>query len=145
MSSRFFTADEQRQIVSAIESAEANCSGEIRVHIDRRCPGNVLDAAADVFASLGMQKTALRNGVLFYVAVDDRKFAVIGDCGINSKVPDGFWNDGKAVVTAEFSAGRYVDGLTKGIILCGEQLKAYFPHSEDDIDELPNEITYGNK
>ena len=91
--SSFFTKEEQDQILAAIKEAEKETSGEIRIHIETTCPGDVLDRAAWIFKKLGMDKTAERNGVLFYLAVKDRKFAIIGDAGINAKVPEGFWDE----------------------------------------------------
>jgi uncharacterized membrane protein len=92
--SSFFTAEQQAVILAAVREAEGETSGEIRVHIETSFKGDVLDRAAWIFGKLGMQKTALRNGVLFYLAVEDRKFAIIGDGGIHAKVPEGFRRTG---------------------------------------------------
>lgn len=143
MTTSFLTKEECKTIEEAIKTAELNCSGEIRVHFDKKCKGDIMDAAANTFARLKMQRTKLRNGVLFYVAYNDRKFAVIGDCGINMKVPNNFWNDVCEILSQYFKKGDFVNGLVKGIELCGNQLKEYFPHQADDIDELPNEISFG--
>ena len=75
----FFNEVQKNQIVEAIKTAELNTSGEVRVHIETVCKGNVLDRAAEVFAKLEMQKTALRNGVLIYIALESKSFAIIGD------------------------------------------------------------------
>ena len=88
--SSFFTKEQQAQILASVKEAEKATSGEIRVHIETSFTGDVLDRAAWIFGKLGMHKTAARNGVLFYLAVSDRKFAIIGDAGINAKVPAGF-------------------------------------------------------
>jgi uncharacterized membrane protein len=140
--SSFFSNEQQAQIVSAIKEAEEATSGEIRVHIETSFKGNVLDRAAWVFKKLGMHNTAERNGVLFYLAVKDRKFAVIGDAGINAKVPEGFWDFIKELMRKEFSAGRFTEGLSEGIILTGKQLKGHFPHKSDDRNELSDEISF---
>lgn len=140
---KFFTPEERKQIEDAIRTAELNSSGEIRVHLESACKGDVLDRSAYLFEKLGMHKTQQRNGVLFYLAIADRKFAVIGDVGINSKVPENFWDAIKDTLTNHFKEGRFVDGFTKSIILCGEQLKAHFPYQDDDINELPDEISFG--
>ena len=95
--SSFFTKEQQAQILASVKEAEMETSGEIRVHIETSFKGDVLDRAAWVFKKLGMHKTAERNGVLFYLAVKDRKFAIIGDAGINAKVPAGFWDDDKRI------------------------------------------------
>ncbi len=142
---KYFTEENKLQITNAIRVAETNTSGEIRVHIESRCKGDVLDQAAYVFEKLQIHKTALRNGVLFYLAVDDRKFAILGDVGINQKVPGDFWESTKEVVLEKFKDGLYSDGLAEGIIKAGEQLKVHFPYQDDDVNELSDEISFGEK
>lgn len=139
----FFNEDERKRIVSAIEKAELNTSGEIRVHIENHCSGAVLDRACNVFSSLKMHKTQLRNGVLVYLAIKDRRFAILGDVGINEKVSDDFWDSTKALMLNEFKNGDFCRGLEKGIESAGEQLKQHFPYQLDDINELSDEISFG--
>lgn len=138
----FFSAADELQIMNAIRQAENNTSGEIRVHIENKCKGDVLDRAAQVFDLLKMHKTELRNGVLFYLAVKDRKFAIIGDAGINAKVPDHFWDEIKEMMFEHFKEGDFSKGLSQGIIKAGEQLKSHFQHQDDDVNELSDEISY---
>lgn len=140
--SSFFTKEQKETILSAIREAEKDTSGEIRVHIETHCPEDVLDRAAWIFNKLGMDKTRERNGVLFYLAVADRKFAVIGDAGINSKVPEGFWNQVKELLTKYFKDGLFAEGLSEGIKLAGRQLKTFFPYRKDDVNELSDEISF---
>jgi uncharacterized membrane protein len=139
----FFSAEEKGLIKAAVEEAELNTSGEIRVHIDNNCKEDVLDRAAWWFAKLGMQKTELRNGVLFYLAIKDRKFAILGDSGINAVTPENFWDNIKEKMAEHFSQGDYSGGLREGILMAGMALKEHFPHHEDDINELSDEISYG--
>lgn len=143
MESKFLTEEQCQKIESAIGEAEKNCSGEIRVHIDKHCSDNVLDDAAHRFARLKIHKTKLRNGVLFYIAYEDKKFAVIGDKGINAKVESNFWDDVCSVMSERFQHAEFVDGLIQGIMRCGEKLKAFFPYEDNDVNELPNEISFG--
>ena len=140
-----FTDELQKQVVAAIETAELNTSGEVRVHLDDNCKGEVLDRAAYVFEKLEMHKTEQRNGVLFYLAVQDKKFAILGDAGINQKVPDNFWEEIKSEVIANFKKGDFAEGLSSGIVKAGEQLKAHFPYQEDDVNELENEISFDDE
>ncbi len=144
MGTRFLTQEECTRIEQVIAEAECNCSGEIHVHVDKHCSSNVLDDAAKAFARLGMHKTELRNGVLFYLASEERKFAVIGDVGINQKVDEDFWNDVCVALSDSFRAGDIVGGLCAGIRMTGEKLKAYFPYQSDDKNELPNEVSFGD-
>ena len=140
--SSFFNQEQKEKILDAIRKAEKDTSGEIRVHIETTCSGDVLDRAAWVFGKLGMHKTAERNGVLFYLAVRDRKFAVIGDAGINSKVPEGFWDSVKETLRKNFVRGLFAEGLSEGIILAGRQLRTHFPYRSDDVNELPDDISF---
>jgi len=137
------TEEEKIQIKNAIKMAELDTSGEIRVHIEEKCSEDVLDRAAFLFEKLKMHKTKLRNGVLFYLALDDRKFAILGDAGIHSKVPDTFWDEIKATCIAHFNENKIAEGLSKGIRMAGQQLKEHFPYQSDDINELDDEISYG--
>ena len=141
----FFTEQEKKQITDAIKAAELNTSGEIRVHVEGRCKGDALDCAAYWFEQLKMHKTAARNGVLFYLAVTDRKFAILGDAGINAKVPDDFWETTKELMLSRFKEGRFADGLSEGILMAGKQLKTHFPHQDDDVNELSDDISFGKK
>ena len=145
MTETFFTPEQHKQVVDAIASAELNTSGEIRVHIESICKEDVLDRAAFMFEKLKMNKTKLRNGVLFYLSVDDHKLAILGDSGINAQVPKTFWQDIKNHLISEFKNNNYASGLREGIIMAGEQLKAHFPYQTDDVNELSNEISYGKE
>lgn len=142
---QFFTKEQEQQIIQAIASAEKNTSGEIRVHMEANCKGDVMDRAAFLFAKLEMQKTKLRNGVLFYLAVNDKKFAILGDAGINSIVPENFWEQIKETMQSLFVEGKFSEGLAKGIEMAGEQLEKHFPYQKDDVNELSDEISYGEK
>ncbi len=143
MSARsFFTKEEQQKIVAAIKEAELDTSGEIRVHIENHCKEEALERAAELFYDLKMDRTAARNGILFYLAVKDHKFAIIGDEGINKNVEHDFWNDIKDEMISNFKENKFTEGLIAGILKCGEKLKEYFPHQSDDINELSDEISF---
>lgn len=139
----FFSKEEKAQIQKAVKEAELNTSGEIRVHIDNHCKEDVMDRAAWWFAKLEMQKTELRNGVLFYLAVKDHKFAILGDAGINATTPDDFWDQIKTEMLELFKEGNFAGGLEKGILMAGEALKKEFPYQEGDVNELSDEISFG--
>jgi len=142
--SDFFSKEDQKKIEEAVKHAEHKTSGEIRVHIDSKCKGEVLDAAANVFGILNMHKTKMRNGVLIYLAVEDKKFAIIGDAGINQKVPANFWDNIKNDMLEHFRNAEFTKGLVHGITMAGTQLKQHFPHEKDDVNELPDEISFGS-
>ena len=124
--------------------AENHTSGEIRLAVEPHCKGEVLERAAQYFHRLGMDKTALHNGVLIYIATEDHQFAIIGDHGINAKVPDNFWEETKDLMLQHFRQGDLIQGLIEGIIHAGEQLQHFFPRQDDDVNELPNDILFGD-
>jgi uncharacterized membrane protein len=143
MQSNPFTPADQQRIVDAIRQAEKATSGEIRVHVEPHCTNtDPVQRAIDVFARLGMHQTKEKNGVLFYLAHADRKFAVVGDKGIDEKVPDDFWEGTKDLLRQHFAAGDYAEGLSRGIERAGQQLKHYFPYASDDTNELSDDISF---
>jgi len=139
----FLGKDNELLITKAIEKAEHQTSGEIRVHLENKCGEEVLDRAAWLFKKLKMHETKDRNGVLIYLSINDRKFAIIGDAGINKVVPEGFWNENKEMMISHFKNGEFAIGLIKGIEKAGEQLKQFFPYQGNDVNELSDEISYG--
>ncbi|WP_298766759.1 TPM domain-containing protein [uncultured Polaribacter sp.] len=139
----FLSSQEEQEIVKAIQVSEKNTSGEIRVHIEGTTKKDHYERAIEVFHFLKMNATKDANGVLIYVAVNDKKFVIYGDKGINNVVPKDFWNTTKDSIQNQFKQGNFTQGLIDGILKAGEELKKHFPYQEDDIDELSNEISKG--
>ncbi|MFD0766614.1 TPM domain-containing protein [Mucilaginibacter lutimaris] len=137
-----FTEEEQQRIQQAVADAEKNTSGEVRVCIEKTCSDDPLDRAAKYFTQLEMHKTKLRNGVLIYVATVDRKFAIIGDAGINNLVPANFWDTTKENMLNHFKYGNLLEGIITGIKEAGDQLQKYFPYLLNDKNELPDDIAF---
>ena len=138
-----FSSEERKNIRDAITRAEQLTSGEIRVYIEDECHGDVLDRAAFIFSELKMHQTELRNGVLIYLALHHRKFAILGDAGIHAKVGTDFWNSIKDTMLHHFKVQKFTKGLIDGIDLAGDALKEYFPHRADDKNELSDDIVFG--
>ena len=137
----FLTSDQEQEIIEAIRLAEKDTSGEIRVHLEKNTEKETLERAKEVFYFLKMDETKQQNGVLFYVAVDDKKFSIIGDKGIDKAVSDTFWNSVKDIVLKNFSNGHFTEGLKLGIAETGLKLKQYFPYKNNDTNELPDSIS----
>lgn len=134
---------EEDAIVASIASAEMNTSGEIRVHIETKCKKEPYERAIEVFHQLKMQNTELRNGVLIYVALEDRKLAILGDAGINKVVPENFWSSTKEKMVMHFKEGNFAQGISEAVESAGNNLKKYFPRESNDTDELSNELSRG--
>lgn len=139
----FLTAQQEKDIIKSIKKAEKNTSGEIRIHIEKSTEKPPMERALEVFYSLNMDKTQLRNGVLFYVAVESKQFAILGDEGINAKVPENFWDSEKEIVLSHFKNGDFSKGLELAIVEVGDKLKVFFPYQSIDSNELSDEISKG--
>lgn len=137
-----FSDEEQQRIRLAIENAEKQTTGQLRVCIEKNCSEDVLLRAAHYFKKLGMQHTKQRHGVLIYLATVDRKFAIIGDKGIDNVVPAGFWDTTKEAMLQHFKYGELVDGIVTGVKIAGEQLAKYFPANNDKQTQLPDDIAF---
>ena len=139
----FLKTLDNHRIVAAIRDAEARSRGEIRVHVTNKPTAEVEAAARARFEKLDMTKTALRNGVLIYVAPRSQKFAVIGDAGIHERCGPTFWTGIAAAMEADFRSGRFTDGIVKGIEAAGEELARDFPREgkTQDANELPDDVT----
>lgn len=137
------TAEEEALLVEAIVKAEKKSSGEIRVHLELKAKKDVFVRAQEVFVALEMHKTAANNGILFYIATENKQFAIVGDKGIHACVGQSFWDDLALTLSDAFKSGAYLAGLRAAILQCGDQLKQYFPHQTNDQNELSNEISKG--
>jgi uncharacterized membrane protein len=137
-----FNDEELQRIQKAVEAAERFTSGEIRICVEQSCKAPVIERAVSYFEKLGMDKTALRNGVLIYLALKDHKFAIIGDSGINKVVPENFWDSTKEAMLEDFKLGNIIEGIITGVHLAGNQLKAFFPFQDNDINELPDHVIF---
>ena len=147
----FLSSEEEAAIIEAIRISEKSTSGEIRVHLEptsisAAAPNKKIDAfdrAAEVFDMLHMHNTKQSNGVLIYVAVEDRTLVIMGDKGINDVVGQDFWESTKDIIVNHFKDGDMKQGLVDGIIKAGEQLKKHFPYQKNDVNELPDDISVG--
>ncbi|MCR8669038.1 TPM domain-containing protein [Aestuariibaculum sp. M13] len=139
----FLTESEEQEVVEAIRKAELKTSGEIRVHLEKTSKGDAYKRALEVFHLLKMDNTKEQNGVLIYVAVEDKAFVICGDKGINDVVPKDFWNSTKDVIQSHFKAGNFKQGLVDGVLKAGKELETHFPWQHGDVNELSNDISKG--
>lgn len=140
----FFTEAENDQVIQAIQEAERMTSGEVRIFVEKRCRFvDAMDRAKELFLTLGMDKTAQRNGVLLYIALKDKQFAILGDEGIHQKVGNDFWKEEAQTLKKTFMEKKYAEGIALVVKEIGASLKKYFPYQQDDENELPDDIIYG--
>ena len=142
---KFFSPAEEDRIVAAIRQAELATSGEIRVHVEVGAHAPALDVATRVFRQLGMHETQDRNGVLILLEVDRREFAIIGDEGIDRVVSEDFWDTERDLMQQHFRKGEFTEGIVAVIEQIGAKLKRFFPYRADDVNELPDDISYGSQ
>ena len=144
MSNKFLSSEDEKLIVEAIKNAELATSGEVRLHIEKKCKIDPIERAQQVFGKLKMHKTQQRNGVIVYVATEDHKVVIWGDEGIHNKVGQNFWEEELALMISSFKQEAYAEGIAKAINDIGGKLKEHYPYQEDDVNELPDDISYGD-
>ena len=142
----FFTKEENATLVNSIRDAERQTSGEIRIFVERRCKYvDPLDRANEIFNTLKMEETELRNGVLFYIATKDQQLAVYADKGIHEATGQAHWQKEVKDILAVFSKESIVSGISTAITKIGHALKQHFPYDPDiDKNELPDDIIFGH-
>ncbi len=138
----FFSAQDEAIVINAIQTAEKNTSGEVRVHIEKTCKGLVFERGLEVFHKLEMQNTREKNAVLIYIAHQSNKLAIVAGEGINAVVPPNFWDEIRDGMITAFREKNYAIGLAEAITRCGLQLQQFFPWQNNDTNELPNTISY---
>jgi uncharacterized membrane protein len=138
------TEPEKERLVQAIRDAERMTSGEIRLYVESHCKFvDPKDRAQEIFLQLGMEKTRLSNGVLLYIALKDRQYAILGDKGIHEKVGNAFWQKEAALLVSYFTRNQIVEGIEACIREIGESLCSHFPFEKGDENELPDDIVIG--
>ncbi len=140
---KLFNRTEEAQIMTAIRAVERECSGEVRVYVETKSSIPTHERTLQVFKKLKMNRTRERNGVLIYVALGDRKFAVFGDEGIHEKMGSAFWESEAATLKKHFEKGEIIEGICAAIGEIGEVLKRYFPEKRTDDNQLPDTPVYG--
>ena len=138
----FFSKKEKQAIEAAIQTAELNTSGEIRVHLERKAREPFFEHAQEIFERIGMTNTKDRNGVLVFIGLASRRFAILGDDGIHQRVPEGFWDGIVSQMGVAFKDDRFADGIIQAVHRIGEQLQEFFPYQRDDVNELPDAISF---
>lgn len=136
--------EEESKLVELISKLEHETTGEVRIHLTKHVSKyGVMTDAQNCFDKLGMSKTKDRNGVLLYIAVNDKQLACIGDAGIHEKVHSEGWQALVSEITSHFAKGEFFEGLYRAIEKIGVFLKEYFPHDgSTNPDELPNTVSY---
>lgn len=138
----FLNEKEVKDLAAIISEAELLTSGEIRLHLEEKCNIDTQARALEVFYSLNMGNTKLRNAVLIYISYGDQKFAICGDEGIHENVSNRFWKSLRNSLRRSFEKKDFFKGISITIMECGRQLRTYFPYQHDDINELDNHVTF---
>jgi uncharacterized membrane protein len=139
---RLITPEDQNRLLDKIARIEKRSSGEVRIHVADRRVGDPLRAARRTFTALGMNATARRNGVLVFLSLPSRKFAIVGDEEIDRVTPADYWDGLRDTLAQRFAAGEYCEGLLEILDRVEEVLAEQFPYEKGDVDELPDDISY---
>jgi uncharacterized membrane protein len=141
----FFTREQMEHVKASIVKAEQNTTGEIRLHVEAKCEGDPLERATKLFHRLHMHKTKYHNAVLFYLAVDHKKLAIVGDEGIHKEVSEEFWHKVKDHIIDKFKHGQFTEGLCEGIDMTGDELRKHFPDkNNENLNQLSDDISFGH-
>ncbi|KGQ46239.1 TPM domain-containing protein [Gallibacterium anatis] len=139
-----FSQPIQKSVIEqAIADLEKKTSAELRVYVERKkadADRSALQQATFLFQQLEMEKTALRNGVLIYLALQSKQCAIVGDQGIDQYVEADFWQRACDLIVEQAKQKQYTQGIVNAIAMIGERLAQHFPYQEDDKNELPNEV-----
>jgi uncharacterized membrane protein len=146
---KFLSEPDFDAITRAIRTAEARTSAEIRVHLERRVPRrrlfgsapDVLSRAQHVFRRLGMHRTVERHGVLVYIAVEERRLAVVGDEGIHGRVGDRHWSHVRDLMVEILRENDPRRALERALDELGRALAQHYPRRPDDQNELSDDVT----
>jgi uncharacterized membrane protein len=129
-------------LVDAIREAERDHVGEIRVHLEERCPGgDALARAKKLFGQLGMHRTQHETGVLLYVATEHRRAAVFADRGIHGATSPAIWQEVVAHVADGYRKGKPAEGLIAAVAQIGAVLREHAAGHDHHGDELPNALS----
>ena len=143
-----FSESDLDAIARAVGEAETLTSAELRVHLERRvhaprggAPTDALSRAREVFARLGMHRTALRHGVLIYLALADRQVAIVGDEGIHAHVGDEYWASIRDRMVERLRGGAARAAMVDAVRDVGRSLARHFPREPGDTNELSDSVS----
>lgn len=141
----FFTDDDFLRFSRKIKEVEKYTSGEIRICIKEfrkfhERKKDLRSLAEKEFYKLNMHNTRDKTGILLYLLLGERKFYILADEGINSKVGQNTWDKLRDEIQLIFMEGKFSEGILHCIEKAGEILSKYFPVKPDDINELSNKV-----
>lgn len=142
---KYLSDDDFLLISDAISESEKTHSGEIRVSIKEK--RSFIDFRKDIrsialkeFRRLKMDKTRDKTGVILLILLKEKKFYILADEGINSKVEQNTWDKIAETLRENFIMGNFRDGIIETIKSIGKNLHNHFPIKEDDTNELSNKV-----
>lgn len=137
----FFEEQFSLEVEKAIEEAELLTSAEFKLHIEEVCNEDVLDRAAFVFSELQLHKTQLRNAVLLYVSVNDRKVSILADAGAKAHLSEEVLSNCLSTLINDFKSSSYAAGIRSCFLTLADALKSSFPYQANDINEISNKVS----
>jgi len=139
----FFTKEEQSQIKQAIEQAERKTSAEIVVRLERNCPGDPLVHCRDLLQTLGITEAKSRSGAILFISLEDHKVAVFGDVNVDRVFSQEHWDALCSKLVLGFKEDRHCEALCEAIHWIGERLSGPLPYLKEDVNELPDDLSFG--
>ncbi|MGC3997626.1 MAG: TPM domain-containing protein [Anaeromyxobacter sp.] len=98
--------------------------------------------AVRAFHEHGLHRTAEGTGVLVFASLFEREAVILGDRGIDARLPPGEWDRAVAALVAGLRAGDPGRGFVEAVGLCGARLAEHFPRGPGGGAQ-PNELEDG--
>jgi uncharacterized protein len=118
-----FSAAEEEQLLASISEVQRNHNGVICLYTVAALAGkSVYDYSIETANSLGVGQKGLNNGMLLFIAPNDRKVQLLVGSGLEWAVPD---EANKAIISAilpSYGKRQFLKGSLEGIRLLKEKL-----------------------
>lgn len=108
----------------------------------RRLMHAVRERAVRAFFEKRLYKTKDENGILIFISLFERKVWILGDRGVDRKIPHEIWQTYARELSTGIREGHACAALCAGIGKCGALLAEHFPKVADDLNELPDDLIY---
>ncbi|MBF0298131.1 MAG: hypothetical protein HQK51_05390 [Oligoflexia bacterium] len=100
----------------------------------------VKEQAIMAFYQNCLYNTRSQTGILIFISILERQVFILGDRGINQKIPPGFWNTLTQELVSGIRQGKAGESICRIIEKCGHELAKHFPYLADDKNELSDNL-----
>ncbi len=106
----------------------------------KRIDEAVRERAVRAFYEKGLYKTRDETGILIFISLMERKVWILGDRGINRKIPHSRWRELARNLSTGVREDKAFPALCGVIESLGRELALHFPKKTDDVNELSDDV-----